>query len=165
MSITVQLDGITATVGKLDRLDKKIRRTIIRKAVRAGGAPLVKAVRSNAPVDKKVLRKSVTQKVKAYSRTGVVMAIVGAKRQKDAATGRNPANYLHLVERGTKAHTVRGPLTLPSGEVYGAVQHPGARASRFVERSARQADSQAVSAFSQKLGAEVSLAVAASGVT
>jgi HK97 gp10 family phage protein len=156
--VTVELKGLSNTLRKLDSLDKRTRKSAVRKAVSAGGQELVKAVRSNAPRDTGLLRRKSTKKVKTYR--GKVLAIMGAKRFKDPATHRNPAYYAHLVEDGTLPHLIpRGKFSGQSGVVVRQnIQHPGTPATHFMRRAARQANGAALRRFQSKLASDVALA-------
>lgn len=126
----VKLDGYAETARLLSELPKRVRKTAARKGVTAGSAPIVKAAKAKAPVETRMLKRSMGRKVKAY-RSGNAVAVIGARKGiaatakqagRDArAAKRVPANYLHLVTGGTKAHKV------------GKRSHPGARANNFLK--------------------------------
>lgn len=146
---------------QLDRKFKRlasgsIRRKVVRKAARAGGGVIVKAVRRNSPVDTKLLKRSFTQKIKWYRTSGTIVSVIGAKSKKER--GRNPANYLHLLEGGVKPHTIPGPVTFERGGVQvtvPSVDHPGFPAMKFMERSFRQTHGQALRKFRDKYKVEI----------
>lgn len=103
---------------KLDRMLRKLgpvsQRRIIRPAANKAMAPVVSAAKSNltrmGAVDTGQLRKSIGKKTKSIPRAGVVVVIVGPRLNfKDSATGRNPANYAHLVELGFDARGTKIP--------------------------------------------------------
>ncbi len=45
----IKLEGVERCVAKFEKLARATQRTIMRKAVRAGGAPFLAAVRAKAP--------------------------------------------------------------------------------------------------------------------
>lgn len=123
--VACKIDGLKDMIDKVNALDKKMRNKILRKAVNAAGKIVLKAARAGFRkgwnVDTGWLKKSMGSRVKVYRRSGVVVAIVGARRKmrKDRKTksrvlstfGRRlsasglknvPTSYAHLVEFGTK---------------------------------------------------------------
>ncbi len=154
--VSMKLEGLGAAVLKTGRLSKKIKNDALRKGMRAAGAVFSKELKKAAPRDTGLLKRGMTHKVKTYRKA--IVAISGARRRKDPKTGRNAANYLHLVEDGTKPHTIPGvTLRDKSGRVLfsGTVQHPGARARRFVETVHRQNRAAATKALSAKVAEAV----------
>ena len=104
MRMKADLTGERELLRKFDRLGKKAGKKVLRKATRAGTAPLVKAAKRNAPKESGELKKDLTQKQKFYSNTGTQVGIVGAKKRKD---GKSRSTWiLHLVEEGTAAHVI-----------------------------------------------------------
>jgi HK97 gp10 family phage protein len=121
-----------------------------KKAVRGAGRKAWRRVlttaKSNAPTETGSLKRALGVKQKTI-RSAIITkvgAVRGAKArsQRNAArlarrgqgalsrraARRNPANYIHLVERGTRAHTIRR-------RGGGRVQHPGAKPSHFLRRA------------------------------
>lgn len=173
MSVTLKTDltGEQELLRKFDNLGKKAGKKVLRKATRAGAAPLVKASKRNAPKDKGDLKKDLVQKQKFYANTGTQVAIIGAKKRKD---GKSRSTWiLHLVEEGTTAHVIspknKKALALgaqdaaPDGSeeakihVYRKVRHPGNSGSHFLRRSAEQAQGESTKRFSEKMATEVEI--------
>lgn len=163
--MTVQLVGLKETKRTLDALGKKIRKKVLRKSIRAGGAVALKAEKRMVPKRNRGLQKSLIQKVKTYP-NGNVVAMAGQdvskvtsgknKRKRiisGGISGRGDIVPIHLVESPTAAHDIAGnPLVfMASGGMPGAsaiafsrrVRHPGTKGSRFVQR-ARQSSAAAV---------------------
>ncbi len=92
----MELIGMDELDRVLRDLPKKVSKNVQRKAVRAGTSVLLKATRRNVRAIGKVtgtLLKSLTKKVKTYSRTSTVAGIVGPRAR--------AAPHAHLVEYGT----------------------------------------------------------------
>lgn len=158
--ITLKLEGLPHTRRVFVELEGRVRKRILRKAVRAGGAPVVKALRGHvrrSASDTGWFGRNVAQKVKMYP-SGRAVAVIGAKRAKDPVTGRNPFNYDHLAERGAKPHYIPGPvlITLRNGSkiLLPAINHPGATPRRVFEKADREARSKGERAFASKLAIE-----------
>lgn len=155
--LSMKLEGVDEAAKRLDSADRKIRKRVVRKAVRAGAAPYVKAVKRDAPVDTRELKKSLTQKVKSYRSGATIVSVVGARNRR-SPSGRNPAKYLHLVEGGTRPHVIRtrtaAALSLGRNAFVKEVRHPGTKATRFMATTATSRRSEMVNAFSSKMKEE-----------
>lgn len=163
VTISLSDNDVKRVTNMFGQLEKRVRSSIARKAVRAGAAPIVKALRRNVPVDTKTMRRNITQKVKAYRSGASTVAIIGARNKKDVKTGRNPAKYLHLAERGTAPHVIHGPISfrLPSGDLIGgtSISHPGSRGHGFMAATRAQCEKESVKAFTDKFDEQVELAL------
>ena len=175
---TVTLTGVPATVRKLLDLPAKIQARCMRKAVNAGGAPLVKAAKRFAPRLTGLFKRSLDQKIKSYRAGQVVVSIVGQKSEvknrrklrkgRGGISGRGDLVPVHFVEESTKPHRIpkagRGPLVLRSRSgasvIVGSVQHPGTRGQHPIRRAADAAGEAAIEAFADKLTTEVDIEAA-----
>ncbi|MDB5297660.1 MAG: hypothetical protein JWO31_3643 [Phycisphaerales bacterium] len=118
----MQIQGLATLQIVLAELPKRVESKANRQAVTAALTPIAKAVKAGMPKDTGAARRGVTKKVTA--RKGSVTGRVGAKRQADKSKrgkARVPSRYLHLIEKGTKAHG----------------RHPGTK-GRFVLRDAQE---------------------------
>lgn len=153
MNNGVMIRGERALIRKLDRMAKQSQRNkIARPAVRKAAAEVRKAAKRLAPVETGELKRSITTKVETI-RNGPVYAVIGPENRKNAQTGRNPANYAHLVENGTKPHRIvptagkkalaisskvlskRGTKVVASGasrNLVAGVDHPGSPPQPFM---------------------------------
>jgi HK97 gp10 family phage protein len=83
-------------------LGERVQRKVLRSAVSAGAAPVVKAAKAKARRQSGLLKKAMAKKIVTNKRTNSVSAIIGAKKQ---VTGtykgkvRKPSRYLHLQEK------------------------------------------------------------------
>lgn len=152
--IQLDVEGVDLTTAALSGAARKIRKKVLGKAVRAGAAPYVKAVRREAPVDTRELKRNLTQKVKSYQSGARIVSIVGARNRRSPA-GRNPAKYLHLVEGGTKPHVIRTrtarSLALGGGAFARQVNHPGTRPARLLSTKSNTERSSMINAFHRKM--------------
>lgn len=128
------------------------QRRVVRPAITAGHTPATKKAKKSAPFDEEgryhngvfveggSLRKSLTKRVRSFTRSGVVMAITGVSRSFNHPAGIEPHRYLHLVNDGTKERVKKS-----TGQATGAV-----RPTRFLEKSMTSTQGQQQSIFRQK---------------
>lgn len=175
MAAVFQLSGVPSTMRILNDLPKKQQKKILPKAARAAGGPFLKSVRANAPSMNKTLKRSMIMLVRRY-RTGA-WAIIGQQKGKSRGkdvgrgvkrgggiSGRGDLVPVHLVENPTKAHEVQAKrakalafgFDRDTGKSNFArrIRHPGTRGQHFIRKSARQSESAAVRAFTDKLRTE-----------
>jgi HK97 gp10 family phage protein len=138
--IEIKLFVDKASVARVDRafreLPTAIFNRVVGRAADAAMTPMLAAAKRKCPVETGVLKKSLGRKHVSYRGRGVQMVFIGPLVGfKDPGTGRNPANYAHLVEYGTGPHVI--PAT-PGGHrianqiVAGAIHHPGAQPKPFM---------------------------------
>jgi len=97
--IEAKLDGLKETLALLDDIKRGVRNRIMRKALRAGARPIIKAARSLVPQRTRQMKKALGVIIRTYT-SGVVAAILGVRKGfKVEIDGRwvNPEKYLHLV--------------------------------------------------------------------
>lgn len=172
---TITLVGLPQTLRRLQELPQKIQKRCMMKAVRAGGAPLLKAARRNWPRLTGLSKRSLDQKVVSYGAGRVVVSIVGQRKNaliraraklrkgRGGISGRGDVVPVHFVEEATKPHRIpkygRGMLILrtPAGlRAIDHVMHPGTRGQHPIRRAADSASGEAGQAFAAKLEQEVS---------
>lgn len=105
--VRAEIKGLKNLVARLNELDEKMRRTLLRKAVNAAAGVILKAAKSNLRKSRTgQLRRSLGRKVKLYRKSGVAVAMVGPRKgfKIRDAWGENvdPVHYAHLVEKGRK---------------------------------------------------------------
>ena len=146
---------------RLRRLDDKMEKKIKKQAVKAAGKPIVTAARALVRRESGILAESLGSFTRTY-RGGSTVAIVGPRRRfrvrqkvelTGASKGREPANYAHLVEGGTKPHFM--PKAVIGGVVLTAFQHPGTRPRRFMEPAWDANKNKALRVMAKKLDAGI----------
>lgn len=144
-----------AEFAALDRAMRELPQKVSRKfnGQAAGYAMkvIVKDMRRRCPKRYGVLRKSLGSRRKTYRNTSTVYVAVGPRagfKRSITEGGRtfnvNPVNYAHLVEFGTRRHSIRrsdvigrvrarrGTKAALRRQTAGAAMHPGARAQPFM---------------------------------
>lgn len=110
MDIEFNLFGEKELMAVFEALPERMQKNVLSAAVRGGAAVISKAAKRNLKTNNSIrtglLHKSITIKVKRYTSQGVIYAAVGANRSTVGTlpNGRRlvPANYAHLVEKGTR---------------------------------------------------------------
>ncbi|MGI9504075.1 MAG: HK97-gp10 family putative phage morphogenesis protein [Geminicoccaceae bacterium] len=152
---TVRVRGARQLNRRLTALGSRRKATAAgRKAVRAGGAVAVKAIRARAPRDKNNLARSIAQVVKTQGRRGEITSNIGP-RDRVMGDGANPGRYGVLVEFGTQPHTIPGRLTF-DGQTYQGVEHPGARPQPFMRPGFTESKDRQIRTMGNKLWADLS---------
>jgi len=189
--ITTELEGVKESAQKFQQLDKKIRRKVTRKAVNASIRPAVKAMRATAPKQTGLFRRSLTHKVKAYKKGGVMVAIAGQRKagstkafdraalkarsdpRRGGLSGQGKVVPIWLVENRIKPHPIKARAAddMRGGILvfkrYGRlirtkqVNHPGRAGLRFMSRAAIATRSQSLRDFAKKFSTEIDASIAA----
>lgn len=153
----------------LQKLTERPLRGVLTKAMTAATSPIRKAMRESVPLEHGWLKKSLGTRQRFYRRKQVVFAAVGPRNRPMIVEGRkvNPVKYTHLVEFGTKPHSIvrkrfnsikntRGGLYLKQyGRFARRVRHPGTRASGFMRRAYSQTAPPAFRAFGERAWLEI----------
>lgn len=129
---------------------EKTRKRILRAGVRSGGSEVAKQVRKFVPVETGALKKAIRVRVRRLEQ--IYIASVHAANTGDGA--RNPARYLHLIERGARPHQILSTIAF-KGKVYSQVYHPGFVGRRVLEYATKYAKKRAIQAFGRKVMQEV----------
>jgi len=98
------LTGLDKMLSRLDKLDKKIKRTTLTKAIRAACKPIIKAARSKVRKRTGLLKKGLGVKLWRKGMGSGIMGIIGPRRGVGKTVdGKEvmPVKYAHLVEFGT----------------------------------------------------------------
>lgn len=154
-STTMTLEGLQPLVKRLDRLEKKARTSIARKAVNAGATPVLKAMRANAPTPG--FAKDTIKKVKR-SKNGFV-AYIGQR------TKTIHSNLAHLFEFGNyltrpRRRKATGEMNRSRANKNAASPYSGGStgnmpATRFATRAWDSSKGQAFDAMAKKLASEI----------
>lgn len=110
---------ITIDLTNLDELQTRLRKNILKKAIRAGGKEVLQALRSRAPRDTGTLAKSLTTKVDSKKGEDVVIGVIGVRSgYKRTVKGqvKQPSRYAHLSQRKQTWLAATGASSLPSGQ-------------------------------------------------
>jgi hypothetical protein len=108
--------GLQTCMARLKDLPEKVRKRILRKAIEAGGAPLVREARKLAPKDSGLLGKSMDKKTISYAGGKVVVSIIGQRKHYSVSSlrrrGRGGLSRqgvvvpIHLVSEPTRPHRI-----------------------------------------------------------
>ena len=148
---------VRRTLAKLAKLKPSLERKVLRKAMRAGLAPVVKALKANATRgESKALSRSMGQQTITERATGG-LRIVGVAGQSRKKAKKLHAAHIHLVDQDTKPHTIPGAAFINrAGElIRGDLEHPGTTGDEFVEHTAQQTQKQSLRLFADKAASEV----------
>ncbi|WP_020475256.1 HK97-gp10 family putative phage morphogenesis protein [Zavarzinella formosa] len=148
--------GVPEIYRKLYELDRKLARKAMRKAITEVDKLILRDARSKVREQTKTLKKSLGSKVKSYKGGLVIVGMTGPRkdargkpakfrRQVKVKTGRgtrmewrNPVFYAHLVEQGTRPHTLGGGSELTRlkakkrKRVQHGTMHPGTKPQPFL---------------------------------
>lgn len=136
MQVAAKITGVDEFVRKARRIgDVRTQRRILKAAMRSGLNPVKtemrRQIRAVGARRRGHLLKAVTSKLKVYA-SGVAWLAAGI-RDRRLPDGANPGKYFHLVDLGTKPHTIyrREPIRVNLNgrwmTLQGPYQHFGAR--------------------------------------
>ncbi|AMV23419.1 hypothetical protein VT84_03350 [Gemmata sp. SH-PL17] len=148
----------------IERTAKK--RQITMKAVKAGAKPVQQSAKVRAPRRKKsgALKQSLGVKAKKGTRgQTLAFAVIGARRKVEKVyKGKKtiPAYYAHLVEKGTKPHSLRSRKRSLFQKVRDYLTkkrrwHPGAKAQPFLGPALDSQRNEVSKIMLETLGAEI----------
>lgn len=107
IQINTKEAGIDRVRHRLIALREAMRLKIVRSALREAGGMIRRDMRAMAPRELGVLRRSIKVRVGSIrGQKNIQYAIVGPSRRV-FERGRKPTKYAHLIEGGTKKHTIR----------------------------------------------------------
>lgn len=139
--IRADIVGLTETLASLQAIAPKLRRKVLRPALSRATKPLVQAAKKFAARRSGLLAKSIKRKVRTYKNGGTLATIIGPDSNLRKEVTRQapwgpvqvtavPAFYAHLVEFGTRPHSLaKGDQLARTGP--GAEQSARKRASRI----------------------------------
>ena len=177
------VEGIPQIIRKMDRLTDSVKRKVLRKGVRAGGAVQLKATKALAPKGATgLLGRSMTQVIRSYASKGVFMSLVGQQKnkhfsEKSKSVARRKAKFgggisgsgrvvpIHLVNDPTKPHAIVSRRVLRfrggGGLVFSKrVRHPGTAGTRFIQLAESSSAAASRRATEAKIEAETAAEVA-----
>jgi HK97 gp10 family phage protein len=104
-----KLRGIEDLLKRLDKLDRKVRRQVVVKALRAGAKTIAADVRARAPVDTGLLKKSVKVRAGKRKKDRIAIGVV--------VYGGHPTPMVAAVELGHDDQPAR-PFIRPAFEAH-----------------------------------------------
>lgn len=147
--ITGGMDEFVAQVDQVRRIStrRRIMKSAMTSALKPVKTGMRRDIRRAKAVRTKTLAKAIKDKVKVFP-DGNVFGIVGAERKLHIINGMrvNPANYIHLVDLGTKAHNKKRNPGKPwrfrdfrtgKWRTLDRSRHPGAKAKPFRDHAVR----------------------------
>lgn len=149
-TLSFRIDGLQQLEENLRRLQSDVAAKWVNGALRSGvktiqiAAKGTTAFRDQSGTLRQTIRIRRGKRISDDNRREY-FAIAGSR-----VKGGGGAYYAHMVELGTKPHTIRaknrGRLNFGGG-YFSSVQHPGAKPTHFMESAARRTTDAAVSAF------------------
>ncbi len=129
----IETRGFETLERALIQLPIRNSKNVLRRSIRAGIKVVLDQAKLNVPIESGLLRKSLGIQFRR-GRPGVVKVQMGPRKNRDK---KKDPWYAHLVEFGTRSHSVRKRDFLSrarrSGrQTRGAKLHPGARARPFL---------------------------------
>lgn len=106
LNMKAEIKGVQEAARSLSRLEKAVRNKINRKAITKGSQVVNKDIKQKVPTDSKLLRKSLSYKVRTYRQSGVIVSFIGPRlgfREMVRGKMRDPRYYAHIADRGRKA--------------------------------------------------------------
>ena len=148
---------VRKAIRKVESIKPKLERSILRKAMRAANAPVVKALRNNATRgETRRLRRTMGQQVTTETGGGTtrVAGVSGQSRRKAKKMG---AVHIHLVDQDTKPHVIpNAAFTNQAGElIRGDLEHPGTTGDQFVEVAQKRSQAESLKQFAAKAAKEI----------
>ena len=148
---------VTRAIKKIGTIKPKLERLIMRKAMRAANAPVVKALRNSATKgETRKLRRTMGQQVKTTTVAGAT-AVIGTSGQNRRKAKKLGAVHIHLVDQDTRPHVIPGAaFTNPAGElIRGDLQHPGTTGDQFAEDAQKRSQAESLKQFAAKAAKEI----------
>lgn len=169
----MQITGIEDLDKKLKKLTAPQFRTVVAKASNRAMKPVEKAAEAGVPKEFGILKKSISRKQKRYRRANTTITVVGpkqglkqivsrkrvfGKRTIEFKEPRDPVYYAHIVEKGTRPHTLGKGTKLflragggkTPGEQRGRM-HPGSKAQPFLKPALVAREAQTVQIFADEM--------------
>lgn len=161
-NMSVTLTGVKELDKLLRKLPDRAAMTAIRQASSVAMTPMLRAARSNAKEHSRTYAKAMGKKQKTYKRDGTVVTVVGARYGYRSEDGHDPVYTAHLMEFGTKPHSIgKGSSTRARGKTqvnqHGA-QHPGTEPTHILQRAYDQTRAQCEGIFRRELARKLTLA-------
>lgn len=145
----IKLKGFEELSRKLNQIESKVSRSIVRKGTAKMAQVVRKEMRAKAPRKTGKLKKELRYKIRRKT-SGGFTAEVGAF---------NGAYYAKFIEKGTKMHKIRAgskrKVLSFRGRTVSEVEHPGISAKPFIEPAFKAAKDRAVKEAGIKIMQEI----------
>ena len=165
----IDLTGADQLKKVLSAFEVKVQKKLLRKAVAKASRPMVKEARKNARKIKEsgLLAASMGVRIKRYPKSMSYVAVIGPRtgfksKKRNSLSGqralRNPSNYAHLVEFGTRPHEISSEnRSMIIGGIYikGAIKHPGSRPKPFLRPAFDKYKGTALKLIAQSISEEM----------
>lgn len=140
MAVTIHIQGSQQLIKAFAKMDDQVRRRILRYSLRRASEPIVNAAHNNVRGISETIAESISAQAKSYRKGAFIVLKIGpstapqfwrSRRIANPFTGdlgsrlHKPGNTAHLVELGTKPHTIK------VGKV--RIKHPGTQAQPYLE--------------------------------
>lgn len=135
---------------RLDEVPARVEANLIRGALRAAAKPILEDARSNVPSHSGKLKASLRITSAIKKNAGEIFAQVKA--------GNKTAYYAHMVEYGTKHHTIKGPVVI-GGHVLTNIEHPGAGPKPFMRPAFDRSGQASVDAYAAYMARNIDKAI------
>lgn len=161
-------DQLKAVLARLDELPVKIEANLARGGLRAAAKPMLDAAKARVPELSGTLRDSIKISSAIRKSQGeILVRIVAGSRvsgggRKGAKGEERGAFYAHMVEFGTKAHTIKGPVKF-AGQVFANIKHPGAEGKPFMRPAFDTTDQASVDAYADYMTRNIDKALSKYG--
>ncbi len=150
---TLKIRGAKAMATLLRKLPKRINKKIIRSVLRKAARPIILAAKAKVPKQFRVLEKSMGTNFVKGTPSGKEIIRIGPRHGRKQ---RNDGWYAHLVEFGTKSHTIKAdPLVFSvDGDLrfVNSVTIPSIPAQPFLGPAFAATSSKALEIMGKELG-------------
>lgn len=162
-ALQMQIQGGPELQRALEKIDNEIAKKIMRKAAQKATTPWIRSARNKVKPISGTAARALGRRYKFYRNTATHYVIVGMRKgyavpktggDKGGKPGHDPRHTAHLIERGTKPHTIPAPVGgLKIGPVIikGAVRHPGTEPHPFMRPAFEENKRGAVTIVTQEI--------------
>lgn len=158
------ITGSDELIKKLSGMERKVQQKILKKANSKAIRPVIQAAKRGARPTSRTIAKSIGMRQSKYQGGQIHTVVAGVRNLASVASVRpqvhfvtggwsyrrhDPRHTAHLVEKGTKAHTI----VIPRFKMI--VRHPGTKAKPFLEPAFKSNVSTMTRIHAEILGSEI----------
>jgi hypothetical protein len=155
-----------------ETMPTKLRTKTLKRATAAAGRGVAKATKRNMPTETGLLRVAIGQRTVGRKSKATAASIVGARtrfrsvkrdRLRGSKAKRRPSKYLHLVEFGTKPHSIQNAAVFDPST--GAIRriptahHPGTKGPYPLTSAVRSTQGQQRTAMTKVVRQDMAKAI------